>query len=89
MKEEEIVFKNIKRGELENNTHRRCSQMKCGHFLQGGCRECEECGAEPYVLNKECESCDACENLPDELRWGEKKRQKLRNKKIIMEATQK
>lgn len=80
LKKEKIVFKNIKQEEIENDTHRRCTQTQCGHYLQGGCRACEECRAEPYVLKKACGSCHDCENVPDSLRWGEKKKQELKNK---------
>ena len=53
--------------------HKRCTQTQCGFYLNGGCKECEQCKARPYEINVECERCYACENMPNELRFGDKK----------------
>jgi hypothetical protein len=50
---------------------RRCTQIKCGHYLQGGCQCCDDCGAEPYNINERCRRCLQCEGEEGELRWGE------------------
>lgn len=52
-------------------THRRCQQTSCAFFVRGGCRACDDCGAEPYVLAQTCRRCTDCETVPDALRWGE------------------
>ena len=53
--------------------HRRCTQTQCGHYLNGGCKDCEQCKARPYEINVGCERCYACENIPNELRFGDNK----------------
>lgn len=49
---------------------RRCEQVKCGYYLQGGCQHCQNCKAEPYYINTECGLCRACESDEGELRFG-------------------
>ena len=56
----------------ETNTHRRCTRVECAYYINGGCKNCESCGSEEYTINKTCERCLACENIPDSLRWGDK-----------------
>lgn len=52
--------------------HHRCTQIKCGYYLEGSCQDCEKCSARPYEINESCEECYDCENVPGSLRWGEK-----------------
>ena len=63
--------KNLKQGEFENSTHRRCQQTQCNFFINGGCKACDECQAESFVLKKGCKRCRECENVPNALRWDE------------------
>lgn len=58
------------RTELRTN-ERRCKQTKCGYYLQGGCKACANCKAEPYIINTECRRCLGCEGIQDELRWND------------------
>lgn len=51
---------------------RRCTQIQCGYYLQGGCKDCEECKAKPYIINPKCRRCIRCEGVAGELRWGDK-----------------
>jgi hypothetical protein len=60
----------------ETTTHRRCKQTQCQYFQQGGCKECQKCNAENYVINKTCRTCFECENKPGELRWSDEKTKK-------------
>lgn len=62
----------------ETKTHRRCRQTQCGYFVseENPCRECDDCGAAPFEINKSCKKCDDCENVPGELRWGDGSEQK-------------
>ena len=55
----------------KQTTTRRCTQTKCSFYQQGGCRACDECKAEPYIINTSCSSCLSCENCEDMLRWGD------------------
>lgn len=57
----------------ETATHRRCTQIQCGFYTQGGCLACDDCKSDPFVLNKTCDRCLDCEGVPESLRWGEKK----------------
>lgn len=50
---------------------RRCTQTKCDFYLQGGCKNCSKCKAEPYHINTACGKCLRCEGVPNELRWGD------------------
>lgn len=63
-------MKQLKDGQVENVTHKRCGQTQCEFYLRGGCRPCDDCGAHPYEINKSCDRCYNCENVPDALRWG-------------------
>lgn len=71
-----MTFKNLKPDEFENGTHRRCGQVECVFYKKGGCRNCQGCQAEPYVLKKGCAKCYDCENKEDSLRWGDKEAEK-------------
>lgn len=55
---------------------RRCTQTKCNFYLNGGCKNCEDCNEEPYNINTKCQRCMDCENVPDSLRWGDKTKKK-------------
>jgi hypothetical protein len=53
--------------------HRRCNQTQCSFYLQGGCKSCSECNARPFEINESCNRCLDCENVPNALRWDDKK----------------
>ncbi len=59
-----------KKKEIKTND-RRCTQIQCSFYLRGGCRECDECKADSYIINTDCQKCLSCENIPGNLRWGE------------------
>ena len=63
----------LKSGITEDKTHRRCQQIQCSFYVQGGCKPCEKCSSDPFILNKDCETCYDCENVPGELRWDDPK----------------
>lgn len=65
-------MKKLKDGQTHNATHHRCTQTKCAYYLHGGCRNCDDCGSEPYEMQNSCDRCYACEHIPDALRWGDK-----------------
>lgn len=48
---------------------KRCTQVQCSYYLQGGCKNCFKCRAEPYVINTSCRVCCNCESVPGELRF--------------------
>jgi hypothetical protein len=51
---------------------RNCKQTKCGFYKMGvGCRKCQECGAEPYIIDENCHKCWNCENDAGILRWDD------------------
>jgi hypothetical protein len=50
---------------------RRCQQTNCNYYINGGCKKCKECGSKPYVINKKCDACYKCENIPDNVRFEE------------------
>lgn len=53
---------------------RNCKQKKCGFMMMGfGCRTCEECNTEPYLVHEDCVSCWNCENDEGILRWNDNK----------------
>lgn len=52
---------------------RRCGQSKCIYYQKGGCKSCEECKEQSYVINTSCNKCLSCENVPNSLRWGDNK----------------
>lgn len=52
-------------------TKRRCEQIQCSFYQQGGCKNCEECKTETLIINTSCCSCLSCENVPNMLRWGD------------------
>jgi hypothetical protein len=62
---------NINNGDIENNEYRRCSQVQCSYYLDGGCKPCAECKAETFILNKTCTRCTSCETIPNNLRWDD------------------
>jgi hypothetical protein len=74
----------IEKGFTEDKTHRRCNQVKCGYFINGGCKSCSDCGAESFVIQKDCKKCLSCEGVQDELRWNDDKR----NKSDLKEKTE-
>lgn len=51
---------------------RRCTQIQCGYYLQGGCKFCENCKSESYILDTTCSRCLRCEGVANELRWGDR-----------------
>jgi hypothetical protein len=47
-----------------------CDQQKCGYYQMGfGCRACDSCGAEPYMLDDNCDRCWNCCKDEGILRW--------------------
>ena len=60
----------LESGEMENDMFRRCRQTQCGFFQNGGCMACETCKAPSFILRKSCERCWRCENVANELRFG-------------------
>lgn len=69
----------LDKGSLENDEFRRCRQTQCGFFLNGGCRECRDCKAKPFIIRKSCNCCDNCENTPGYLRFGDGELEKEQN----------
>ena len=67
----------LKQGITETETHIRCRQTQCGFYIKGGCKPCELCNADPFILKKSCETCYNCENVPGELRWDDPEMKKL------------
>jgi len=59
----------LSKGEMENSTHRRCTQVQCGYYLEGNCKNCSQCSSPPFVIKKSCNICDCCENKSGFLRW--------------------
>lgn len=50
----------------------KCNQTRCGFLQMGqGCRKCDSCGAEPYLVNDNCDRCWNCENDEGDLRWDD------------------
>lgn len=64
---------------------RNCKQKKCGFMIMGiGCRPCEECGAEPYLVDDNlCTRCWNCENDEGILRWDDTK-PKTEEKELVI-----
>lgn len=64
---------------------RNCNQTKCSFYIIGqGCRKCKQCGAEPFIVDDNCDVCWNCENDEGLLRWDddnineEKQKEKLK-----------
>lgn len=51
----------------------KCDQLKCAYNIQGGCRACECCGAEPHEINENCDVCWNCKSDEGLLRWDNSK----------------
>jgi len=60
--------------EKSMKNYRRCRQEQCGYFLQGGCKSCSKCSAEPYLLKIKplCKICMDCANKEGFLRFEDK-----------------
>lgn len=55
-----------KKSELKN-----CTQDKCAFLQVGqGCRVCDTCNAEPYLLDDNCYRCWNCSKDEGVLRWN-------------------
>lgn len=69
---------------------RRCTQTKCGYYLQGGCQSCDDCKAKPFIINIGCQRCLSCEGEEDVLRFGSDKQKIAESEmlKIKQEAMQ-
>lgn len=51
---------------------RECNQTRCGYFIAGqGCKNCDECRIEPFMVDDECDRCWNCEHDEGLLRWDE------------------
>jgi hypothetical protein len=49
-----------------------CDQKKCGYLQMGmGCRACETCNTEPYILDSNCDRCWNCCKDEGILRWDD------------------
>jgi len=47
-----------------------CNQTKCAFNQIGvGCQKCETCGAEPYIIDDNCDTCWNCQGDEGILRW--------------------
>ena len=46
----------------------KCNQQKCGYLGTESCPKCDECGAEPNLVDRDCTSCWNCEHDQDILR---------------------
>ncbi len=51
---------------------RKCNQTRCGFLSFGGCRKCDSCGAEPNIVDDNCDRCWNCEHDEGDLRWDDK-----------------
>lgn len=69
----------LKQGEISNKEFHRCTQTQCEYFLNGGCQACDTCKAEPYEIRKKCHSCFKCEKIPNNLRWGNRILENIKN----------
>ena len=63
--------------QTQKSKQRHCKMIECGHYKQGGCQPCEECGSKSYIVDPTCRRCFDCENKEGELRWGDKHKQEL------------
>lgn len=49
-----------------------CKQDKCAFMIVGqGCRACQECKTEPYIVHDDCVRCWNCEHDAGILRWDD------------------
>jgi len=74
---------------------RRCTQVQCSFYTQGGCKNCDECKSEPYTIKRDCQRCLACEGVPNSIRWGDAHKRaemmmkhKSEEQRALMEAIQ-
>lgn len=67
---------------------RRCEQIKCAFYLQGGCQDCNNCKAKPYEINTSCDMCLQCEGEEGELRFGYKNKSKTTGQQKILDKEQ-
>jgi hypothetical protein len=65
---------------------RNCEQDKCAFIQMGfGCRACDTCKTESYLLNDDCDRCWNCSKDAGILRWtddGEIKEKQLQMVKL-------
>lgn len=48
-----------------------CDQTKCTFLQIGmGCRNCDTCGTEPYLIDDNCDRCWNCKSDEGILRWN-------------------
>ena len=79
--------KHLKSGVLETDKYKRCLQINCPYYREGGCQPCEECGTESYVLKKECYRCMSCANISNNKRWTDSKEDKrMKSTRDIIKA---
>lgn len=50
----------------------RCKQTQCGFYKLGGCKNCKDCNADPYIIKKSCQTCIDCMTVPDFVRFGDR-----------------
>ncbi len=49
----------------------KCDQIRCAFLINGGCRACKTCHAEPFLLNENCDTCWNCAHDEGLLRWDD------------------
>lgn len=65
----------------------RCGQINCIYNLDGGCRSCETCRAEPNEINEDCDTCWCCQGDEGVLRWDNSAIEKYRE--VLVKALSK
>lgn len=51
-----------------------CDQLKCTYLMMGlGCKPCDDCHTESYVLDDVCDRCWNCSKDEGILRWDDNK----------------
>lgn len=53
----------------KTNTLIKCPQKQCGFLINGGCRNCDECGCKPDYIDENCDRCLNCARKEGFLRW--------------------
>lgn len=78
---------NLKSGKTEDKEFMRCPQTQCSYYTQGGCKTCDNCKTEPYIIKKSCDFCHSCMSLPGFLRFkNDKNKQKEEELKRLKET---
>ena len=64
-------IKEVSQMKGKKHTYSPCSQKRCGYYQLGGCQKCQECGAEPKIVDENCKTCFDCEYKEGSCRWGD------------------